>query len=407
MNTSLFLKYANLKNSAIIIYATYDGKRIRISSGISIETKYWDPEKQRVKKNHPRSLVINAWLEKLTSEFHRAYIEAKTLNIEPSIQYLKGKVEDMRDSELKRKEIKVEKDFFDHYDEFMNFSKMMKQNAVIKSYKTSKNHLLDFEKQYKTRISFDSINQDFYDKYVYYLATVKNSTNNTIGKRIKELKVFLRWALDHDLTNNIKFLKFKVIEEETNYFALSDDEVDRIENLNLESNERLSRVRDLFLILVNTSLRYSDLKNLKPENVNLKEKYIKIREIKTKGEQIIAIIPPLQKILNKYPDLKFPIVTNQEINRCVKEIGKLAEIDAPFQIVRYKGKERVEITKPKYELITCHTGRRTNITRNLRRGTPSHVLRKQTGHKSNKHFDIYEKLVEKDVVDVISKYWEE
>ncbi len=51
------------------------------------------------------------------------------------------------------------------------------------------------------------------------------------------------------------------------------------------------------------------------------------------------------------------------------------------EIVKYSGKQKHYLVKPKYELIGSHTGMRTFITNSILAGVPLSVIQKITGHK--------------------------
>ena len=53
------------------------------------------------------------------------------------------------------------------------------------------------------------------------------------------------------------------------------------------------------------------------------------------------------------------------MNYAVKDVCRLAGIDEPVEIVRYRGIKREAITYPKYDLIGVHTGRKTFCTLSL------------------------------------------
>ena len=61
-------------------------------------------------------------------------------------------------------------------------------------------------------------------------------------------------------------------------------------------------------------------------------------------------------------------------------MAKLCGIDKPVTEVYYKGNERIEEVKPKYEKICTHTARRTFISNALMKGIPVNVVMKWTGH---------------------------
>ncbi|HEX8326654.1 MAG TPA: hypothetical protein VF629_03875 [Hymenobacter sp.] len=83
------------------------------------------------------------------------------------------------------------------------------------------------------------------------------------------------------------------------------------------------------------------------------------------------------------------LITNQKLNEYLKELGQLAAINEPFELIRYRGGKRETTTMPKWEKMGCHTGRRTFVTLSLERGLRPEIIMKFTGHKDWKSFQRY------------------
>jgi integrase len=75
-------------------------------------------------------------------------------------------------------------------------------------------------------------------------------------------------------------------------------------------------------------------------------------------------------------------VANQVLNRFLKELGRRAELAALVEVVRYRGGRRESGTLPRWQRLTCHTGRRTFATLALEQGLRPELVMKITGHKS-------------------------
>ena len=73
----------------------------------------------------------------------------------------------------------------------------------------------------------------------------------------------------------------------------------------------------------------------------------------------------------------------------LKELCKLAGINEPIRRTYYKGNERRDVTSPKYELVSTHTGRRSFICNALAHGTPVNVVMQWTGHADYKSMKTY------------------
>jgi len=61
-------------------------------------------------------------------------------------------------------------------------------------------------------------------------------------------------------------------------------------------------------------------------------------------------------------------ISNQKMNKYVKELCELAELDEQFEVNTFKGKIKTTTFQPKHELVSTHTGRRTFATNLLLKG---------------------------------------
>lgn len=132
--------------------------------------------------------------------------------------------------------------------------------------------------------------------------------------------------------------------------------------------------------------------------------------IKTADSLIIELNDQSKAILDKYKDEEFegdrvlPMITNQRMNKYIKELGQLAGIDEPVRITNYKGNERIDEVKTKYELLCTHTGRRTFICNALSLGIPVNVVMKWTGHSDYKSMKPYIDVVDEIKVKSMEKF---
>ncbi len=92
------------------------------------------------------------------------------------------------------------------------------------------------------------------------------------------------------------------------------------------------------------------------------------------------------------------------MNDYLKELCKLAEIDEPISEIYYRGNERIEDTRPKYELMGTHAGRRTFICNSLALGIPAQVVMKWTGHSDYKAMKPYIDIADTVKVNEMNKW---
>ncbi|GEO04499.1 integrase [Adhaeribacter aerolatus] len=354
----------------IAIFRT-KGKTHKIATGKSIPPKYWNLDKQEVKRTFKDHEELNDYLNELKKRIIKAYDEFTKAGIEPSAESLR--------IAIAPKEEKKEPDFVEVFQQFIHVRETdpTYTTSVIKNYKTALSHLGKFASLQKVKLKFGDLNNRFYESYKAYLFN-KQLQPNTVGNQIKQLKAFLNWATEEGYNNNMAFRKFKKPSESTVITVLTEEERDLLANFDLSENGRLGRVRDLFIIGCFTGLRFSDLANLKPEN--FKGDFLEIRTIKTKDHLRIPIAPQVRRIVAKY-ETGLPTITNQKANEYLKELGEIVGLEAMINKVKYPGGKRMEEMVSKFKLMTTHMARRTFITIALKKGMPQVTLRKITGHK--------------------------
>src|SRR5574344_1365351 len=185
---------------------------------------------------------------------------------------------------------------------------------------------------------------------------------------------------------------------------LNYDEIEKIENVDL--NPSLDNARKLFLIGCDTGLRFSDFSRLTIDNITDNGKHIKIKQQKTGGYVTLPLHPYLRDNILPYID-KIKPITNQALNRAIKEICRLAGINDPVVREYTKGGRKEKETHEKWEVVKTHTARRSFATNMHNDGISDSDIMKMTGHKTTASFAKYLKITDEDVADRIIKQWEE
>lgn len=257
------------------------------------------------------------------------------------------------------------------------------------------NNLKTFQQVYAKRLDFDAFTMVFYEKFKKYLTT-NNYSLNTIGNRIKNLKIILKWAHRDGLTNNEIFRHedFKRIHEEVETIYLTEEDLLKLYNLDLATQPRLDTLRDTFLIECYTGLRFSDFIQLRPQNITREPGgyILTVFTQKTGIKVSIPISPKVLAILAKHDNQTPKVITNQKFNEYLKKLAKLAGLTDLVQTARTQGGLRVTRTLEKRELITTHTARRSFATNAYKAGVSTIDIMKMTGHKTETSFMKYIKV---------------
>lgn len=399
----------NLRNSngkapqPIYLYFRFQNTRLVYGTGVSVKPKYWDSKSQRVRNSTevPERHEINDYLNDLATAVERIYLE-KLRAKEPITREAMKQALHVYTGRIKPPEKET---LFGYIERFIEQGGNGKKPRTLQRYRTTLNFLQAFAKAKRLNLDFETIDQEVYDSFVDYLATEHNQAVNTIGVYVKNLKVFLREAYDEGITDLRTFEKkwFKVPNEEADHIYLTEEEIEQLYQLDLSESPRLERVRDLFVIGCWTGCRFSDLEQVKPENID--GQFIQMKQQKTGKRVAIPIHHTVQEIIEKYEgELPAPI-SNQKMNDYLKEIGKLAGLTVQTVKTITKGGEGKTSYKPKYQLITTHTARRSFATNQYKREIPTQTIMAITGHTTESNFLKYLKLSPEDHAKILDVHW--
>lgn len=400
------LKEPSSKNDTLIyIVFNYQYKRFKYSSGEKINPKFWNIRNQRAKesKNFKQYPEFNSRLDTLENGLNTAFRRLLNDGIQPNNELLKRELEfELDDKVLKQRK----KSLFEFISEYIEESKTVKQPSTITVYKTTLSHLKNYAEKRNKSVDFSNVNLTFYSNFTKYLSQDLEMSTNTIGKYIKTIKTFLNEATERGLNTNLEFRKskFKTTSEETDAVYLSIKELKIIEEKDLSSSPSLEKVRDLFLLGCYTGLRFSDFSQIKQENIIEEKSIIQIRTQKTNEKVSIPINSVVQKILNKYDKTIPKSFTNQIMNKYIKDIVEICEIDTPTELTSTKSGKTNKTTVPKHKLITTHTARRSFATNCYLADIPSISIMKITGHKTEKSFLKYIKVTQEQNADKLLKH---
>jgi site-specific recombinase XerD len=286
--------------------------------------------------------------------------------------------------------------------------KSISQNT-IKVYNQCLRLLKEFSKT-KRRIDFENIDLDFYHDFKEFMMK-KEYSQNTIAKHFITLKSFLNEATERGINTNFayKSKRFTAPQVETDTIYLDSNELNELFKLDLTQDSRLERVRDLFLVGCYTGLRFSDFSNISPNNI--KGSLIEIRAQKTNDVVVIPIHPHLRQIMSKYVGKTAnslpPSISNQKMNKYLKELGEKIEVlNSKIIISTTKGNLEVSRTFKKFEKISTHTARRSFATNLYNEKFPTQGIMKLTGHRTEKSFLKYIRVTPTENAIALSEHWE-
>lgn len=255
---------------------------------------------------------------------------------------------------------------------------------TIRNYRMARRQLYEFD----PKMTFQGVTLNTFSFLLAYYNEKEFSINH-LSALVKNWKVFLKAAYDRGIHGNTIYnhRDFRLPEEETYDIYLEPAELKKIYDHHL-INETLDTVRDWFIIDCFTGLRISDIQLLGKENI-LKDS-IRIVNEKTDTRVEIPINSYIRAILKKWKGLP-PKVTDQEMNRSIKQVCELAGIKETVLYSITKGGVRKDYHLKKWEMVSNHTSRRSFITNLLNDGIPDNTVMQLAGIKKHATLMKYKK----------------
>jgi len=414
-NINFNLRLQNSKNETpIFAVIRYDRLKIVFPIGIKINPKYWNKDNQKAKQsvNFPTSTEFNLRLENIKQTITETY--NRFLNEHDNSSPSTIELSDLLKEKLRPDIAPSKVDDFNSYYELRFIkhltNKINTKTGLFIATKTIQGHkrTLSLLKEFKTKIPFEKIDLDFYNDFIEFLKE-KRFSINTIGKHIKLLKTVL-FEAQEDYKTVFVSKRFKSFSEETTAIYLNEIELTMLEDIDLSNDKRLSKVRDFFLLGCWTGLRFSDLLQLKPEHIGINS--IQLKAQKTNKSFVTPIFAPSRRILDKYIiDGKQGIpkgISNQKLNKYVKELGKmLPELHVKISVQESKGNLKISKELCKYEMISSHTARRSYATNQFKSNAPIASIMASTGHKTQKEFLKYIRMTDDEHIQKLIENYNE
>ena len=393
------------KETAIILFATHPNGRFKYYSGQHVKPYGWDFDKQICKKNVRTNTVI----ANVKDKFEEVYADL-----------IKRGIRITNDSLQKELLIKLQQDEAGNSEpidapittlykllvRFEEARKALRTRGTMLRYKALKMHLLSFEKAQGKEVNLSDLNLEFGDAFSSHLfnngqtrsGEKKSNMRNTVGKLMIGLKVVLNWAVSSGYTLPPHYKKFPIPSAPTKIIALNETEFHQFLTKELPKEEHITR--DLFCFSAYTGLRFSDVVRITPEMVN--GDFLNITTKKTEHTLKVYLLPEAKEILSKYKNTFKGLRTNQGSNKGVKRIARLAGINERIKITEYFGNRTVDKTVEKWEVLSFHSAKKTNVTLSLKNGVRPEVLSAQIGN-TMRTLKPYIAIADTDKVEEISR----
>lgn len=365
---------------------THGCERIDLRTRIRIEPKLWDKKKQKVKQgyivNGNSYNDVNSTITTYIQYVDDYFRECELMKRDPVLTDLRAKF----NYAFKQTTEQRSSEFFLLFDEFIQEQSGVKgwRKDMVDVYTRLRNKLQNFN----PNLTFLTLNTKNLEAIKVHLS--KSMYNDALKKNLAYLRSYVKWAKEKHYTVCEEFdtYKPKLHTAHISVKYLSLDELDCIYNLKLEEGSALDQTRDFFIFQCYTALRYSDLKQLRPDNITKAENDTFILRLLTEKDDDAVSYRLARRAVDIYKKYSthiydngrlFPVLSNQKYNEHLKELGKFAGLTGEWIDYEYRLQEKIEVHTPKCDLST-HTARRTFIVTALNEGVSTDLIMQITSH---------------------------
>ena len=424
MGVTFSLTRANANVSTIRCSVAVDGTRTFLHTGVSIETKLWDPKRKfiipqvgrlatssKAKKLRELEIAIN----ELIDIYKYGYPKINFIEFEKRLHLL---IDNPRARSNRPKQLATDENsdtlisfmylFNKHSAEGIRLTPSRKKlkPSTLSSFRTTKKIVENYMKLNNLNLRLGEFNQTHLDALSEYTIQELNWSLNTHCKFMMDLLQIFKYAVKMKRLPASVFseLAFDTRREETDSIYLTEDEILQLLELTDFDDPEQELVRDVFVIGCFTGMRFSDYTTI--DAAAIQENRLSFIQQKTGGRVTLPIHPVVNTILNKYNYQLPEVPKNNAFNQILKLIGsKLPSLQVSFtRQVTYK-RELQSIVKKKYEFLQTHTARRSFCSNEYLKGTDPLVIMAISGHKSHKSFMRYIKVSGDEFADKLEKIW--
>ena len=368
----------------IYLRITLDRKKAEVHSGFASQLKNWNKADQATKNN----TTVNKELTDQKARIYDLLVELQKSNSPISAMILK----DLFTGKGSTQKMLIE--YFNKYIAELEVRDQIKKISLNKYRQSvhSLNEYLRF-KYNSSDLAIDKVNYGFINEYDLFLKQKYDLHRNTINKYHSRLRTILLRAQSEGIIQKQPYTNFKLASQKTERTFLSQDDLNKLIDLDLSYNKSLDKVKDIFLFSCYTGLRFQDAQNLTENNltsVNNKP-FLRFTQEKTHKAVDIPLLPIVKEIIRKYCNESerliskklLPKISNQKVNSYLKIIGDLAGVN---------------------QLITHHMARHTFATTIcLNNNMPMEDLSKILGHTNIKTTSIYGRITQQRLSESMAK----
>lgn len=389
------------KNGEVPLYIrmTVDRKSKYISLGHTIPPKTWDADRERVRKSHPNSARLNAFLAG-----KRAEIAALALDVEQGKKKVgrKGVRDAMSDGSGES--------FIEYAEEFLAALKKNGQLGTLRNYRNTLKCFRRFLKDKKRieNLTFSRVTSELAGEYKSYLEMDLGNSPNTIVNKFAGLKSIMTAAREAGIVEQgfRPFTGLKTKRKKSKKMIPSREEFAALEMMELKPESMAYHTRNMYLFCANMAgLRFGDAVSLRW--ANLMGDRLQWQTRKTNKQRLVYIPQSAREILDQYRQPEdapmgfiFPFLRGHEFKDAAFHYNKIRIVSTNCNAALKKVWLDAGVGKE----YSFHTSRHYFATDSLRRGMRVEVLQHLLTHSSLDQTMEYAQIANEDMDDAMRAY---
>jgi integrase/recombinase XerD len=377
-----------------LIYAriTVDGEKREISIKEKVECNEWDGRREMVKGKGQDIQGINAAIEDVRFRIREKY---RMLSSAGSLIT----AEAVKDAYLGVHTMQKGRRLIELTEYFRKIWEPKLREGGFKNYRTTIDYINRFlaSQNGSGDMYLSQLNMQLATEFEFFVRnnpvkTTDPCIGNGLSKHIQRFKRIINWGVEIEWLPNNPFEKYSCPVKKNKRKKLSLQQLVTLEEKVFQT-AALNYVKDIFLFSCYTGLAFVDVMQLTPEHFEYDgdgKVWCKVYRMKSDVLSPVPLLGSAMQIMAKYKDeadaIKrrtiFPNITNQYVNRCLKNIREICEFDIP---------------------ITFHVARHTFAkTVALKNGVPLESVQIMMGHSKIATTQIYADVDEEKILEDMS-----
>lgn len=303
-----------------------EGKVCR-ATGFTVKPNLWDKKTRKALGNSEESKFLNRAIAKKIFEFESYFEKMRAWEKRITLKSIDDFFHDRRFD-----------DFFGFFDSVLGERKAINEKSTCVKDTVCRNRFEEYAISVGYRnLKFVDVTLEFLKGFDKFLIRKMGIQSNSADNYHKVLKVVLKEAIVSEIIDRNPYFGFKpeLTEKGELKATLTSEEVNALRMLTFESEEikHLEKTRDVFLFMLNTGMRFSDVKNVLLSNRKSvedgKHVFLKIVQKKTKNAVQIYLNWEARMMIHRVrlkhatDERLFGSLTLQPFNRNLKELAKM------------------------------------------------------------------------------------